>query len=401
MACRSPRRRKRRFGPSPASRFAPRARPSSIVGQWPCFRGPDHDAINKEPVRLARHWPPGGPRRLWSVELGEGYAAAAVSGGRVYVLDHVSDQPPDGADVMRCLSLDDGKELWRNGYAVSVPPHHGMSRTIPAVAGKWVVSLGPKCQVVCWDADSGAARWLIDLVLDYEAAVPPWYAGQCPLIDAAADRLILAPGGKALLLAVDYRSGKVVWKSPNPHGWAMTHASIAPMELAGRRMYVYCGKGGVAGVSADDGSILWETADWQIATATCPSPVILGDGRVFLTGGYNAGSLMLKVERQGDRLAARTLFRLTPRQFSSEQQTPIFWNGCLYGVRQKDERLVCLDPDGKELWHSGRDKFGSAPYLIADGLIYAMNDDGALVMAEATAAGYRPLGAGAGRSPAA
>ena len=156
-------------------------------------------------------------------------------------------------------------------------------------------------------------------------------------------------------------------------------------------MYVYCGKGGVAGVSADDGSILWETADWQIATATCPSPVSLGDGRVFLTGGYNAGSLMLKIERQGDRLAARALFRLSPRQFSSEQQTPIFWNGCLYGVRQKDERLVCLDLDGKELWHSGRDKFGSAPYLIADGLIYAMTDDGALVMAEATSAGYRPL----------
>ena len=258
------------------------------------------------------------------------------------------------------------------------------------------MSLGPKCQVVCWDADSGAARWLIDLVFDYEATVPPWYAGQCPLIDAAADRLILAPGGKALLLAVDYRSGKVLWESPNPHGWAMTHASIAPMELAGRRMYVYCGKGGVAGVSADDGSILWETADWQIATATCPSPVILGDGRVFLTGGYNAGSLMLQVERQGDRLAARTLFRLTPRQFSSEQQTPIFWNGCLYGVRQKDERLVCLDADGKELWHSGPAKFGSAPYLIADGLIYAMSDDGACLMAEATAAGYRPLAQGAG-----
>ena len=170
--------------PVPGEPVRSAGRPSSIIGQWPCFRGPDHDAINKEPVRLARHWPSGGPRRLWSVELGEGYAAAAVSGGRVYVLDHVSDQPPDGADVMRCLSLDDGKELWHNSYPVSVPPHHGMSRTIPAVAGKWVVSLGPQCQVVCWDADSGKAHWLIDLVLDYGATVPPWYAGQCPLIDA-------------------------------------------------------------------------------------------------------------------------------------------------------------------------------------------------------------------------
>ena len=70
---------------------------------------------------------------------------------------------------------------------------------------------------------SGKARWLIDLVLDHGATVPPWYAGQCPLIDATTDRLIVAPGGKALLMAIDYHTGKVVWESPNPHGWTMTH----------------------------------------------------------------------------------------------------------------------------------------------------------------------------------
>ena len=339
---------------------------------------------------------PGGPRRLWTVALGEGFASAAVADGRVYVLDHVRDVSPDGvdrsADVMRCLSLDDGREIWHNGYRVVVPPHHGMSRTIPAVAGDCVVSLGPQCQVVGWDARNGQARWLIDLVLDYGATVPPWYAGQCPLIDAANDRLILAPGGRALLIAVDYHTGKVIWESPNPHGWTMTHVSIMPMELAGRRMYVYCGKGGAAGVSADNGAILWETTDWQIGVATCPSPVVLGDGRVFFSGGYNSGSLMLQVRQRDGRLAADTLFRLTPQQFGSEQQTPILCEGCLYGVRQHDRQLVCLDLAGKELWNSGQDKFGLGPYLIADGLIYAMNDSGLLRMIRATPDGYEPLG---------
>ena len=37
--------------------------------------------------------PAGGPKRLWTVSLGEGYAAAAVRDGRVYVLDHVQDMP--------------------------------------------------------------------------------------------------------------------------------------------------------------------------------------------------------------------------------------------------------------------------------------------------------------------
>jgi outer membrane protein assembly factor BamB len=173
----------------------------------------------------------------------------------------------------------------------------------------------------------------------------------------------------------------------------MTHVSITPMEFAGRRMYVYCGKGGVAGVAADSGEILWDTTDWQIGTATCPSPVAIGEtGKVFLCGGYNAGAMMLQVKQQDGRFAVETLFRLAAKQFSSEQQTPVLLEGHLYGVRQKDQQLVCLDLDGHEVWNSGKEKFGSAPYMLADGLIYAMNDDGLLTMAEATPNGYKPLG---------
>jgi outer membrane protein assembly factor BamB len=194
-----------------------------------------------------------------------------------------------------------------------------------------------------------------------------------------------------LLVAVDYRTGKVLWESPNPRGWTMTHVSIMPMDFAGQRMYVYCGNGGVAGVSAADGRILWDTCDWRIATATCPSPVILGDGRIFLSGGYNAGAMMLQIREHGGTLEALTLLSLPPRRFSSEQQTPILWDGHLYGVRQQDQKLVCLDLQGNELWSSGRDKFGAAPYLAADGLLFAMNDEGLLRMLEATPAGYKPL----------
>ncbi|MGD0655765.1 MAG: PQQ-binding-like beta-propeller repeat protein [Thermoguttaceae bacterium] len=369
-------------------------KPSALAGAWPCFRGAQHDALCKDEIPLARQWPEGGPEKLWTVELGDGYAAAAISAGRVYVLDHVHDATDDidrSADVMRCLSLDDGREIWHNGYPVIVPWSHGRSRTIPAIAGKYVVSIGPQCQAAGWDAETGKGLWLMDMVLDYGAVVPPWYTGQCPLIDEKTDRLILAPGGKALLIAVDYKTGKVVWDSPNPHNWAMTHASVVPMEFAGRRMYVYCGKGGVAGVAADTGEILWETDQWQIGTATCPSPVVVGEGKIFFSGGYNTGALMLQLRENKGKFRSETLFRLAAKQFSSEQQTPVLFNGFLYGVRQHDKKLVCLDLNGKEIWNSGREKFGSAPYMIADGLIFIISDDGLLATVEATTAGYKPL----------
>ena len=122
----------------------------------------------------------------------------------------------------------------------------------------------------------------------------------------------------------------------------MTHSSVMPMEFDGQRMFVYCANNGVVGVSAKDGSILWETADWKISIATVPSPLILSDGRIFLSGGYNAGSLMLQLRKEGDRLVPRTLFRLGPEVFGATQHTPILWDNYLYGVRA-DGKFVCLN----------------------------------------------------------
>jgi outer membrane protein assembly factor BamB len=266
-----------------------------------------------------------------------------------------------------------------------------MSRTVPTVTDKYVVALGPKCHVSCLDATSGKTYWLLDLARQFGATVPPWYAGQCPLVEN--DCVILAPGGpKALMVAIDCATGEQRWKCPNPRAWRMTHASIMPMELGGRRMYIYCGSGGVAGIAADDGSILWDTTDWKISIATVPSPVVLPDGKIFFSGGYNSGALMLQVKQRGDRFVAETLVRLKPERFGSTQHTPIFFDGHLYGVREKDKQLVCLDLEGNVIWASGRQhRFGLGPYLIADGLIYAMSDDGVLTMAEATPQGYKQL----------
>lgn len=361
---------------------------TELPGMWPWFRGEKLDGIGQPGVPLAHRWPAGGPPVSWSIEMGEGYAGPAVRAGRVYVLDYDRET---SADALRCLSLADGKEIWRFSYPVPIKRNHGMSRTVPAVTDKYVVALGPKCHVICLDPASGKTYWMLDLVQKFGATVPPWYAGQCPLIEN--DHVILAPGGPdALLVAVDCATGNVIWKSPNPRAWRMTHASIVPMDLAGRRMYVYCGNGGVAGISADDGSILWDTTDWKISIATVPSPVVLPEGKLFFCGGYNSGALVMQVNKQGDRFVAETLARLKPDKFGSTQHTPILFGDHLYGVREKDKQLVCLDLNGNVTWTSGRQhRFGLGPYLIADGLIYVLNDDGVLTMAEATPQGYKQL----------
>ena len=357
-----------------------------MPGNWPRFRGADFDNISKENVPLARRWGPGQPKAFWGIDVGEGYAGTAVLNGRVYLLDYDAKKQED---VLRCLALSDGKDIWRYSYPIKVKRNHGMSRTVPAVNDKYVVSMGPKCHVLCLDSITGEFRWGMDLVRDFNATVPEWYAGQCPLIDG--ERLILAPGGDALMIAVDPATGNVIWKTPNPHNWNMTHSSIMPMEFKGKRIYVYCASGGVVGVSALDGSILWETEDWKIGIATVPSPVIIGDGRIFLTGGYNTGSMMIKLTESAGKITVKTLYRLKPEVFASDQQTPILYEGYIYGVKP-DGQLACLDLNGKLMWASGSaNRFGLGSYIIAKGLLYVIDDAGLLTLAEATPDGYKQL----------
>jgi outer membrane protein assembly factor BamB len=156
-------------------------------------------------------------------------------------------------------------------------------------------------------------------------------------------------------------------------------------------MYVYCASGGVVGVSADDGRVLWETDQWKISIATIATPVPVGEGKIFLAGGYNAGSLMLQLKEVEGNILAQPLFRLKPNEFGATQQTPIFYQDHIYGVRP-DGQLACLDLAGKVLWTSGAGaKFGLGPFLIANGLIFVLNDDGLLTLAEAEPSGYHAL----------
>jgi len=375
-----------RFGPNPPA----------VEGSWPRFRGNRLDNICGEAVKLADKWDPDGPPLKWSLDLGEGHAGPAVHRGRVYILDY---DEAERADALRCFSMSDGKEIWRRSYKVPVKRHHGMSRTVPAVTDAFVVTIGPKCHSMCVDTESGDLLWGKDLVAEFGTKAPLWYTAQCPLVDGTI--AVLAPcGTNILMMGVECSTGDIVWQTPGDGELQMSHSSIMPMTLGGKRQYVYAAIGGIVGVSAEEsdrGALLWKTTEFD-PRVIAPSPVAIDEERFFMTAGYGGGSIMVRVTGEENRFVAKTVYRHGPDGgLASEQQSPILYDGALFGILPKDggtlrNQLICIHPDNRILWTSGKaNRFGLGPFIIADGKLFVLSDDGELFMMEATTEGYRPL----------
>jgi outer membrane protein assembly factor BamB len=366
-----------------------------IPGSWPRFRGSDFDNISKDPAPLAEMWDTSGPPIMWKITLGEGYAGPAVLNGRVYVLDYNEKRK---ADMLRCFSLKSGDELWRRWYNVEFKRNHGYSRTIPAVTDKYVVTIGPRSHVMCVNPIDGKLLWSLDLEKEYGIPgtvkgkiTPEFYSGQCPLIDN--EMAIIAPGGKALMIAIDCATGKVIWKTPNPDSLRMSHTSIMPMSIFGKKIYVYAALGGVVGISAegnDTGKILWKTTDWSPSIAVS-SPVYLGNGEIAVFGSYGAGAARLKIDKNEPGFTA-----VVSEQHKSsggiacEQQTPILKGNYMWAVLPENagalkRQLVCYDKSNliTPVWSSGKEnRFGKGmgPFILSDNKLYLLDDEGTLYL---------------------
>ena len=370
---------------------------SDLNGKWPHFRGADYDNINKEKIKLIDHFGKEGPKILWKADMGEGHAAAAIYNGKVYVLDYNEAKK---ADVLKCMSLENGEALWRRSYSVHIKRNHGISRTIPAITEKYIVSIGPKGHVMCVSTDKGDFLWGIDLEKEYAAEIPFWNTGQCPLIENGI--AIIAPGGSSLMIGVDCSTGKTVWKTANPDKWKMSHSSIMPMTFGGKKMYVYSAIGGVCGISAegnDAGSTLWKCSEFG-PNVVAPSPVILNDGKILITAGYGVGAILLQLHTDANGFKVKTLQKYLPTEgVASEQQTPVFYKGFLFAILPKDagglrDQFVCCNPTDckKILWSSGNNlRFGLGPYIVADGKFFILDDEGTLTIAEATSTKFALL----------
>jgi hypothetical protein len=80
---------------------------SAASGDWPQWRGPNHDNISTE-TGLLKEWPEGGPKLVWEVkDLGHGFGSVSTFGERLF-----TSGDKDGASFIEARNPADGKAIW-------------------------------------------------------------------------------------------------------------------------------------------------------------------------------------------------------------------------------------------------------------------------------------------------
>jgi outer membrane protein assembly factor BamB len=170
------------------------------------------------------------------------------------------------------------------------------------------------------------------------------------------------------------------------------------ITASSRSGYGEKGSGGkVVGINPLTGKIQWEYTNWQCSIPV-PSAVDAGEGRVLITGGYQAGAAMIKVERKADGSYGVTeLYKNA--DFGAHTQPPVLYSGYFYAQYTTNERkdgMVCMSMDGQIKWKTGRsplfDKGGS---ILADGLLLSTDGSSKLYLIEPDPSAFRPIASAA------
>lgn len=357
---------------------------------WPQWRGPNRDGMSSS-TGLLKTWNDGGPALAWKTSgLGSGFSSLAIANGKIFTMGE-----REGAQFVLALALADGKELW----AAEIGPGFNASgagpRSTPTVDGDLVYAIGPHGDLLCCEAGTGNEVWRKNFKTDFNGNRPGW--GFCESVLVDGDNIICSPGSKdASMVALNKRSGVVVWKSAIPKcpTGGSGYSSIVISNGAGVKQYVQLfGSGcGCVGVRADDGKALWGYSRIGNGTASIPTTIVDGD-HVFTSSGYGTGSALLKLSKDGDGVKAEEVYFLKGDEFQNHHGGMIRVGDFIFaGHGHNNGFPICLEwKTGKIVW-GGRERgagSGSAAITYADGQLYFRYQNGTMALIEATTDSYK------------
>jgi outer membrane protein assembly factor BamB len=418
---------------------------SVFASDWPQYLGPDRNAVSSE-KGLLRSWPADGPKVLWTVPLGEGFGGPAISEGKVYVYDRVADK----TNILRCIDLLTGKEEWTFSHEAPGTVDRNGSRSVPTIDGNRIYICDFFGNFHCLDKNTHKVLWKKNIWTDFGGTdLPRWAIAQNPLI--YQNMVIVASQTKeAGVVAYDKQTGKLLWKTAKLDG-AEGYVSPKLVKISGEDHLVMIsasqmggggrppagatagapgsapaagqgapagvtgaapagggmpgGAGGapggaagggtaetVKGIDPKTGAFLWSYGGFQCGIPI-PNVTELGNNRLFITGGYRAGGVIIQIEKSKNSYTVKEILKSS--EFGTHAHPAILYKDHLYGQCSNNEvqdGFVCMDLNGVIKWKTKKDPlFDKGGFILVDDMIISNDGEGTLYLIDPSPAGFKVL----------
>jgi outer membrane protein assembly factor BamB len=341
--------------------------PLDLSGKVVGWREDNRTGVSAE-TGLLKSWPEGGPKFVWSnTELPEGHSSVAIGHNSLFLTGIQSEN-----DVL--VSLDNrGNIKWQTPYGRSWDGSYPESRCTPTIDGDKVFVSSGMGDLACVDAITGNMVWQSKASEKFKGTNGKWGIAESLLVDSS--NVYFSPGGpETMTIALNKSTGELVWKSSSLND-KTGYVSPILVNYAGKNMLINASLGHVFAVDTKNGEILWSVGYTSEAMwgdhIVCATP-IFKDGMVYVSEGYNAGGIMIRIAANGK--SAKTLW--TDEVLDNHVGGVVLVDGFIYGsnwTSNGDGDWCCID------WKTGKVSYqvdwkSKGSIIAADGMLYLYDE---------------------------
>ncbi len=363
---------------------------------WPQWRGPlrTGEAVGGDAELAAL---PAELKVVWRTDAGGGFASPVVAGGRVTFLDD-----REGRETVHLLDAASGRRIWQADLDSSHKDGFGIGpRCTPVIEGERVYAQSAKGELRCLTLADGKVLWRKNYVEDFGAV----YIGEkgkasgasrhgasgAPLVDG--ERLLAQVGSAqgASVVAFDKATGAVLWKAENDQS---AYAGLFLAPVAGVRQVLSFTAEGLIGLAPETGRLLWRVPYKTALGRHVTTPVVAGDLVLVASHQIGLAATRLAADGSGGLGAAEAW---SNRELGFNFSSPVVVGGHLYGLAP-GKKVVCVDlQTGKTTWgqegliQTSSDR-AEAAFLVFKNRVLMLNDTGELVLFAADPMAYREVG---------
>lgn len=318
---------------------------------------------------LLKTWPAGGPALLWkNLELTNGNSSVSFGNNTLYITG-----TKDTLDVLYALDMN-GNLLWQSTMGRAWNESYPESRATPTVEGDKVYTCSGLGDIACFDGKSGKILWSYKASQANKGTYGAWGIAESLLIDG--DKLYFSPGGpETMTIALNKNNGNMIWKSASINS-KPGYVSPILVEYAGKKMLINVAMEYVFAVDAANGDILWKVAHirpeaFKWDHIKCVTP-LYHNGMVYVTGGYDCGGMMLKMDADGKNAT----IAWTDSVLDVHHGGVVLIDGYIYGsnwVNNGNGNWCCIEWNtGKKMWEQSWNNKGSI--IAAEGMLYIYDE---------------------------